>query len=137
MKATELRIGNIITDEFYDDFQKEIIVDSISDKGINTYASDDGKPYGQHSAIIECDYKFDALRGIPLTEVRLRKLGFEKRNNGYFKLTKEHIEFSIWGFDIDKMVLNTGGAFTPEVKYVHQLQNIYFALTGEELKYKI
>jgi hypothetical protein len=68
---------------------------------------------------------------IPLTEDWLVKFGFEKVSGwDYYKgWIKDYVELECdcYGFDyvnnIDK-----------EVKHVHQLQNLYFALTGEELE---
>ena len=73
---------------------------------------------------------------IPLTEEILLKFGFEKQHNEddfdyWFK--KDFCDDILWehseGFCHN---LNYGG----DIKYVHQLQNLYFALTGEELIFK-
>ena len=77
---------------------------------------------------------------IPLTEEWLLKFGFEKQMikiNDYtdfaYECIFESYEFALyqeleWS-DIQKIILHT-------VKYVHQLQNLYYALTGEELTLK-
>lgn len=71
------------------------------------------------------------FRAIPLTEeILLKKCGFEfdsvyiSYNNGYFTLiyNEGHISLVV-----------EGQWLTLEIKYLHQLQNLYFALTGEEL----
>lgn len=69
---------------------------------------------------------------IVLTEDWLIRFGFKKDILPYFGslifekdgITLDH-DFVL--MDIDKRV---------EIKYVHQLQNLYFALTGEELQLK-
>ena len=67
---------------------------------------------------------------IPLTDEWLTKLGFKGRHdNAVFQ--KENIIFSMYE--------TTGANFEENgihvnVRYVHQLQNLYFALTEEELK---
>ena len=78
------------------------------------------------------DYNY--FNPIPLTEEWLEKFGL--------KLNKNHTCFHIKGmqFEIPSMI---GGFYDNEygfdeeskieLKYVHQLQNLYFALTGEEL----
>ena len=43
--------------------------------------------------------------------------------------------FEIWRTDGEKD-FNIGQGFKHRLKYVHQLQNLYFALTGKELKIK-
>lgn len=83
---------------------------------------------------------------IPLTEERLKELGFEydedkeycsndllyleSRNEDKYldKKVKELLKdsFGVW-FNSDN------SKFIREVKYVHQLQNLYYALTGKEL----
>lgn len=76
-------------------------------------------------------YELDSLdiqnfKPIPLTEEWLKKFGFEESiaflNKGKISIGNGgKLYFNSW-YIID----------TP--KYVHQLQNLYFALTGEELK---
>jgi hypothetical protein len=68
----------------------------------------------------------------PLTEEWLLNFGFEPdKDNAHFLnkepfTLKEHPEgFVVW---------HKGHALGIVVKHVHQLQNLYFALTGEELK---
>jgi len=69
---------------------------------------------------------------IPLTEEWLLKFGFEKNDNGFFNLINDSeveilIRDDFWTCD--------GIVFSLfNLKSVHQLQNLFFALTGEELK---
>ena len=83
---------------------------------------------------------------IPLTEEWLLKFGFEFRNNnkqyGWFlKVSKNRVlawchskeiglEFDTEDYDYNNTL------FDFHCQYVHQLQNLYFALTGEELTLK-
>lgn len=62
---------------------------------------------------------------IPLTEEWLLKFGFEKGSLIYFNLNGEIV------FKGDNAFRYFG--LTVQLKYVHQLQNLYFALTGQEL----
>jgi len=72
------------------------------------------------------DYQVDP---IPLTPEILDRCGFKKTK---FK----------WRIDEgDAFYLYGSNGFyapfvMPEIKYLHQLQNIYYAMTGEELEYK-
>lgn len=69
---------------------------------------------------------------IPLTEEWLIKFGFKRQNNAYNGPHKN--DFSIWSpiksnrFDLNDTINNV-----PKIEFVHQLQNLYFALTGQEL----
>jgi len=115
MKAQELRLGNLILPA-HDLDGKYITVASIEEDCINTYS-----PEANHYS------------GIPLTEEWLLKFGFEK--------TLPHIKGSVLKDEYDKSfvrVSNRLGQFdfhgATKLDYVHQLQNLFFTLTGQELK---
>jgi len=114
MKATELRIGNLA---------KEI---TYSKNGIAEVSK-------QHFEDIE-NGEID-LFPIPLTEEWLVKFGFVydadsltfdyEYNHFVFYLERDFKDIETFSFD---------SSFTEtKVKYVHQLQNLYFALTNKEL----
>lgn len=118
MKTNELRIGNFVYD-----IHRGIVVDVHLNvlRSIKTNKT--------------CLYQ-----SIPLTEEWLEKFGFTKAI--YYDVDQNYyvyFDFSIYNFydegwfflDPDNGHINTKG-----VKYVHELQNLYFALTGEELKMK-
>jgi len=71
---------------------------------------------------------------IPLTPEWLEKFGFEYRNeyrgNGYIFDLPNSKYSCCWFEDKGFRLLNLSYTWMP---YVHQLQNLYFALTGEEL----
>jgi hypothetical protein len=74
---------------------------------------------------------------IPITEEWLLKFGFEKKegciNNIYFILAgKILIQYDLV-YNIVDFVKRVNFNVFISIKYVHQLQNLYFALTGEEL----
>ena len=81
------------------------------------------------------DSKSFHFKPIPLTEEWLLKFGFFKYNNAYvLEKPSENImnfKFSIW----NDFTYNSS-EFPVELKYVHQLQNLHFALTGTHLKLK-
>ena len=122
MKANELRIGNIIKlSESNEIFMAYEICSSgfrVRNKNEDTWIE---------------EWQFE---GIELTEERLVKFGFELDYKSDYSISYGHIKnckFS-YKFNIteNKSWLEYhGGAI--ECKYAHQLQNIYFALTGEEL----
>ena len=135
MKANEIRIGNFVTDEFYESFSTIIEVESINEKGINLLIEDDGKWAEISDRWIEPEYKFDLLFGIPLTEEWLLKFGFVKIRGlhlckGYTINSGEYLVY----IDDRGVYLKTNKNIV--IKYVNQLQNLYFALTGEELTFK-
>jgi hypothetical protein len=74
------------------------------------------------------------VRGITLTEEWLLKFGYSQDRNGYSLEDKNSLSFSVTAEGEYKPCWNdrvlSAGLTT---KYVHQLQNLYFALTGEEL----
>ena len=117
MKANELRIGNLVEYKITDDLDERIEWWEVSE-----IDSEDLK-------IIDDD---DDYRPIPLTEEWLKKLGFELKygcfllstNRGTILIEEDLAQIS--------SVISHDGFMAP-CKYVHQLQNLYFALTGSEL----
>jgi hypothetical protein len=109
MKETELRIGNwVLEDDTQQVGQVDLVIIEIIERELNhTY-----KP-------------------IPLTEEWLERFGFEKiqmsiptayKTKDGFRIKKDQRGY--W------MQYKYGMTI---IKHVHQLQNLYFALTGEEL----
>ena len=76
--------------------------------------------------------------GLKLTEERLIQLGFKKVGINYeiewlLLWTNKQtgsIDFAIYEAHSNRRKIT-------QMKYVHQLQNLYFALTGEELEYNL
>ena len=137
MKANELRIGNYVqlTKAWYE-LNKElnktpqlIIVNDINRDHI----------YTEEFYYIS-GYKPDHLEGIPLTEGWLLRFGGKEDEGGdtYLPMPKG-VDMRLY-MNYDHL-LECKGQVCPiteydHIKYVHQLQNLYFALTGEELKYE-
>lgn len=128
MKVNELRIGNIIhyvSSE--DEYNVITFIDNKGNVGVDTIT-------GFGSLIEE-------IQGIELTKEWCERLGFvwnTKHNIFYLDTPLEenaslellwinnNIELSVYD---DEDVI-----FCKSIKYVHQLQNLYFAIKGEELK---
>ena len=76
-----------------------------------------------------------AAQPIPLTEEWLFKFGFKKVKSDYEEAETWDFYFGILYFDMANNSVKINGQYClfniPE--HVHQLQNLYFALTGEEL----
>ena len=128
MQARELRIGNIVKAMCYDDktFHEQTIVSQIDEDEIGHDAV--GMVWSNNSNEIE------GIKPIPLTEQWLLDFGFEngvlELNSSYkLRLTQEtHYERSVYLENIRTSIL-----MIISVKHVHQLQNLYFALTQKEL----
>lgn len=90
-------------------------------------------------------YLFEGVKPIPLDEEWLIKFGFEQFKE--YKYGNSYIKKSFY-FDLECLML---GRFYPNeknsekysmapssitIEFVHQLQNLYFALTGNELTIK-
>ena len=79
---------------------------------------------------------------IPLTEEWLVKFGFEKEGDWAYYVDYYYKDYVVYIFNDNsqpKMHLDYRGGEQIElggVDYVHQLQNLYFSLTGEEIKIK-
>lgn len=129
MKANELRLGNLVLvkHHFYDDGNKKLI-----DK-IWTVSSVNG---------LRIDYVENNCKGcppktpnpIPLTEEWLVKFGFKgSAKNVKFELCFHSMKLR-FHFRYDKLICHLVGVpINLHVYSIHQLQNLYFALTGEEL----
>ena len=138
LKSTELRIGNYV----------------INDRIINTVISISNNSIGQITPqgndILS---RTELIKPIPITEEWLLKFGFEKLANdgryGYryyiaiadywyvierdWRKEQSHffgIEYTDCPNPKDDHIYHS---FTFKLKHIHQLQNLYFALTGKEL----
>jgi hypothetical protein len=135
MKANELRIGNFIND-LEDRYDPNIyVVARIESSEYTSWNS--GEEYNVIASCLDPEKKgYFEIRphGIPLTEEWLLKFGFEKiKNNGIdYELHDCVISFEAEWMWISESKLNEVRTLIP--KHVHQLQNLYFALTGKELE---
>ena len=139
MKASELRVGNFLFDSVEDigviqvTEIKNMVDNRIGNMSICYYGVNGGystTSLEENSNNNEIDDYM--IQPIPLTEEWLLKFGFEKNIT-----TDLHPTFSYDILNVNDgivYVLNYG--FVNHIKYIHQLQNLYFALTGEELKIK-
>ena len=125
IKATELRIGNYIKLMFnYEDYEA---IQVTSDE------------------LVMVDKKQADYEPLPLTEEWLFKFGFnhiDKSDNDYITYTDSNHEYYLQ-LDVrrkdgkysilDNSFDDLRDFSMVDIMYVHQLQNMYFALTGEEL----
>ena len=115
MKANELRIGN---------YTEQGKINSFWEGGICL-------KYGK-------SFKFSELNPIPLTEDILLKCGIEIDGSfGHIKHFESIYLLKPW-IEADHFLLKTiGGECISKIKHLHQLQNLYFALTNGELKIEL
>ena len=136
MEANELRIGNVI---------QCALNESLSLPDGVPHVVSAILPFGEvivdlsptSQTTTKCPIKH--CSGIPLTPEWLTRAGFEKNIYGYYvydileighTTTEEYFELELKGTNDDV------GYKLIAIKYVHQLQNLYFALTGHELEFK-
>jgi len=126
MKANELRIGNYFTDEDKEPFTLKRI----------EFEDDEADCTLVYGNAVKGDYVWiEDAKPIPLTEEWLVKLGFEKHhlysdqyNKGNYSVVfyKDN-RVVFWISDCD------GCPSSVDTPFVHSLQNLVHALTGEEL----
>lgn len=111
MEANELRIGNYV--EFTGDWVA----------AVRQWDEEDWY------YLTEATLKMDDIKPIILSEEWLLKLGFTYTQDG----------MGFGGFELDRTdagFIYDSVDYNVIIKHVHQLQNLYFALTGEELNIK-
>lgn len=130
MNANELRIRNIVFDT---EQGKPDTITAIEEVRVSLQNAK--LPYTP----------IEKIKPVALTDERLERFGFSKRykHNGhdlfsigfgahYFEVKPVGDAFNHWYFYDSE-----GDVVTSNLIYVHQLQNLYFVLTGEELKIKL
>ena len=117
MKPESLRIGNYVT---------RAMKNHIDKKDIKKVLPGDLVSFD--------DYIFEP---IPLTEEWLKDFGFESKNKkiGWYKKEGFLFTLRLQKNNILSVQFISNGLHKVliEIKYVHSLQNLYFALTGKEL----
>lgn len=140
----DIRIGNLV--EFKGQYVPIVKIDSMNeliDDGKLIYKgsvavpeySPDGRIWNYNSPWLE------QVNPIPITDEWLQKFSFGKLSNGEFVLDNFRV--------VDYYIIDSQLHFSfrikhpdytiyhlVEIKHVHQLQNIYYALTQEELTLK-
>lgn len=138
IKATEIRLGNLIL--------KEGVIYQIasinSDETIRLKCDDENNP-NYSLGTIGC-YHLLSITPIELTEDILVKCGFEKKDGEMWCEFHEEFEFVYkyyglglciyWNNEARKFLDDHLEEYECELKYLHQLQNLVFALTGTELE---
>ena len=114
MTANELRIGNLIRWKSTGNIERVLTIDVSKGRA----------EYINNVNISDCE-------PIPLTEEWLLKFGF-KDHEYYWKKKKVK---AVWAQRVISTGVRSGISIEKydHIRYIHQLQNLYFALTGKEL----
>lgn len=121
----ELMIGNYVNDE--NGFQMEVC--SIHDDG-TVYCDFDGN----EGDMWEFDEK-NPPKGIEITNEELSRLGFENDGLLYEFRSAEYVLKSdfkyVWVYDVELK-----SCICVKCEHVHELQNLFYILTGKQLRYE-
>lgn len=142
MKPQDIRIGNYV---YYE--HTTHIVSGIHGNKVYSWWVKDGEPVIEYEAkdisgTLEENPYMDVIsqyEPIPLTEEWLIKLGFEKltdSNDGFKNTTYTYTKGISFIVYFDGIRLSTNFWMGNEKHYVHQLQNLFYVLSGKELKLK-
>ena len=117
MKATELRIGNWVNNGE----QLDYVIDTSSMMDLMNEA--------------QVNEGLTGLKPIPLTEEWLERFGFEIKMGAWGKSAEIRIGRARYVLyqNSDVWSINPIDGFRVDFKYIHTVQNHYFALTGQEL----
>lgn len=146
LNVKEVRIGNIVYGSWDD--QDEDGEDVIRYSLCKITGVDENGELGEGWSYMlenldrpETDY-YNGLYGIELTEDWLLKFGFDLLHKGKFRNVYDYSLDHRFGYSdnhglvhVDSALIFVGNTFS-HIKYVHQLQNLFHSLTGEELKIK-
>lgn len=116
MKAESLRIGNIIDIAFLDGSMRK-----------NTPLNK-----RQLIGILKDEFLF---KEVELDSLWLEKMGFEYDKN-ILGWDNSDVVIQDWKHCNEFHYVGNSGDLDRKIEYVHQLQNLYFALTGKELEIK-
>lgn len=125
----QLRIGNLVQ---LHDYKKHATITELREFRCRlTYVREDtGEP---HTSLVE----YDSINPIPLTEDFLKRFGFEPTMEYKEQLQLGNVTFERYD-DTQAKIWWRGRhlGICQRLEFVHQLQNLYYALTGEELTIK-
>ena len=131
MKLNELRIGNYLKWE-----------SSINNNGIGCVEFINSRCDSHFMKTFQLDSgaTSEQCKPIPLTKEWLLRFGFKQNAIGFWwrkhPNPKSKDNWDGWYLNKDGELSISLGPIFIRIQYVHQLQNLYFALTGEELTIK-
>lgn len=147
MEAKEIRIGNYILDSgnkmWQIDHWEHSTKVSAKSPFLGYFANSDIEMYG-HPFTEDLEF----LKPVPISEELLLSFGFLKDNYETYVLNlKDKSKNFLWlkyknedtvvDFDVALNLLESADpCYLNSIKFVHQLQNLYFSLTASELQLK-
>lgn len=152
MNAKNLRIGNLVYYKVEDELDERKVWNEINiidaEDILFLEACETNKwnhPYSPIPLTEEelLKLEFDEFK-MPITRSFVKKVDITYALSEQISLTRNSDKFGYWyvsfrqGYNIEneRMHENTLVFLSNKLEYVHQLQNLYFVLTGKELKYK-
>jgi len=127
----ELRIGNLVGLN-----NRVVRVESLNEGW--SYFGGEQLEIGRQIVLLHV--LFEKAEGIPLTLDWLERCGFEQKevvNSDQDERTFwAHPKMNYYTYDGKKFDAGYGFGDLDHVKYIHQVQNLFFALAGEELTIK-
>jgi len=119
IKANELRIGVNIQEKIYSSCGVHLVVREVTEDLLE---------------VLFAARNYDDFGGIPLTPEILEQCGFNQSINHHLDYYIDTgVGNNVFCLRIDRPFKHEGNWWL-EVKYLHQLQNLYSSITGRELK---
>jgi hypothetical protein len=141
MKANELRIGNLLylnNPEFWENYLNLVVqVDGIDNNMTKKEKEYWKNSFGSLKLIcgnLEFHQFSEFAKPIPLTEEWLLKFGFKHIKDNWYNLFANSNTFNVYLFSEIGFRVEIVNQSIAVLNNVHELQNLYFALTNEELK---
>lgn len=148
--SKELRIGNWVANNF----GNHIEVGGVYIAGIDPFATSTPSVLGEKDIRLEPNYYYDEIKPIPITEELLIKAGFTNyewcEDCAFIKFQGQHMFIRFydnkWHCTKTRVTKDEIGHATHGhkdivkkglLKHLHQLQNLFFALTGKELNIEL
>jgi len=130
MQSKDLRIGNLVMNE----------VQKIE---LKVLALNYGKCFVENEAGDKAEVSTDLLNGIPIDNLDLYVVQFNLRKIEFNNYELDLNEDTYLGLIIDEygechvqIEQHSECIYLESIYYIHELQNLYFALTGKELELK-
>ena len=123
MNANELMLGNYLQNK---NIESAVQVGNINSDG--TIKLD----FGICKNVFSNTMTLFSFEGVPLTEKWLVEFGFDKNLDGFYRINKSSmIEIC---FHNSGILVTNQSVCLSNIKFVHQLQNLHFSLTGNHLQ---
>jgi len=125
INVIELRIGNFVYSKTITPFSQVGVckVENIQYDGINKWQDMGASGY----------VKQVEMTPIPITPDTINHCGFTKLGGGYYITALDGVSIDISFPEGRGIIIELGSAALP-CKYIHQLQNLYYSLTGKDLE---